>query len=92
MSINEKPKKTVDSISTAKELTSLNINEGQTLQQHHLKKMYRAKEVAELLGIGKSTVWLYAKQGKLTPIKLSANVTVFSIEDINKMLNSNGAA
>lgn len=48
------------------------------------KKMYRAKEVAQLLGIGNSTVWLYAKQGKLTPIKLSDKVTVFSIDEINK--------
>lgn len=48
------------------------------------KKMYRAKEVAQLLGIGLSTVWLYSKQGKLTPIKLSDKVTVFSIDEINK--------
>ena len=48
------------------------------------KKMYRAKEVAQLLGIANSTVWLYAKQGKLTPIKLSEKVTVFSIDEINK--------
>ena len=48
------------------------------------KKLYRAKEVALLLGIGKSTVWLFAKQGKLTPIKLSEKVTVFSIDEINK--------
>lgn len=48
------------------------------------KKMYRAKEVAQLLGIGLSTVWLFAKQGKLTPKKLSEKVTVFSIDEINK--------
>ena len=46
--------------------------------------MYRAKEVSQLLGIGLSTTWLYAKQGKITPIKLSDKVTVFSIDEINK--------
>ncbi len=51
------------------------------------KKYYRAKEVAELLGIGKSTVWLYSKQGKLKPKKLSSRVTVFSIEDINSLFD-----
>lgn len=51
------------------------------------KKYYRAKEVAELLGIGLSTVWLYAKQGKLKPKKLSERVTVFSIEDINSLFD-----
>jgi len=50
----------------------------------NIKKMYRAKEVSQLLGIGLSTVWHYAKQGKITPIKLSEKVTVFSIDEINK--------
>ena len=51
------------------------------------KKYYRAKEVANYLSIGLSTVWLYAKEGKLTPKKLSARVTVFDIEEINKLFD-----
>jgi len=36
---------------------------------------------------GKSTVWLYAKTGKLPkPIKLSPNVTVWKLSDIEQML------
>lgn len=50
------------------------------------KKLYRAKEVSQLLGIGLSTVWLYSSQGKLKPIRLSSKVTVFSIEDINNFI------
>lgn len=50
------------------------------------KKLYRAKEVSQLLGIGLSTVWLYSNQGKLKPIRLSSKVTVFSIEDINDFI------
>jgi len=51
------------------------------------KKLLRAKEVAEYLGVGLSTVWLYAKQGKITPNKISSRVTVFSIKEINKNFN-----
>ena len=53
-----------------------------------VKKYYRAKEVAKYLSIGRSTVWLFAKEGKLTPKKLSERVTVFDIEEINKLFNS----
>ena len=59
----------------------MSINESLNIQT---KKMYRPKEAAEYLGIGLSTVWLYSKQGKLKPIKLSEKVTVFSIDEINK--------
>jgi len=52
-----------------------------------MKKRYRAKEVSEYLGIALSTVWLFAKQGKLTPIKMSPRVTVFDIEEIEKLAN-----
>jgi len=51
------------------------------------KKYLRAKETAEYLSIGLSTVWLYAKEGKLTPKKISTRVTVFSIEEINSLIN-----
>ena len=49
------------------------------------KKFLRAKEVAKYLGIGLSTVWLYAKKGKLTPRKISDRVTVFSIEEVERL-------
>jgi len=52
------------------------------------KKYLRAKEVAQYLGIGLSTVWLYAKQGKLTPKKLSQRVTVFDINDVDKLFDN----
>ena len=51
------------------------------------KRYYRAKEVAKHLSIGLSTVWLYAKQGKLTPKKLSERVTLFSVEEADKLIN-----
>ena len=51
-------------------------------------KYLRAKAMALYLNIGLSTVWLYAKQGKLTPKKLSERVTLFSVEEANKLINS----
>jgi len=49
----------------------------------------RAKEASNYLGVGLSTVWLYAKQGKITPIKLSQRVTIFKKEDLDNFINKN---
>ncbi len=50
------------------------------------KKYYRAKELAEFLGCGKSTIWYWCAKGKLSRIKLSSRVTVFDIDEVNKLL------
>ena len=50
--------------------------------------LLRVKEVAQYLSVGVSTVWLYAKQGKLHPIKLSDRVTVFSKDDLDIFVNN----
>lgn len=52
------------------------------------KKYLRANEVKEYMGVALSTVWLYSKEGKLTPKKISARVTVFSIEEIDNLINN----
>lgn len=49
------------------------------------KQNYRAKEAAEYLGIALSTVWLYAKQGRLTPIRLSPRITIFKKEELDTL-------
>jgi len=59
-----------------------------TTQKHIEIEMKRVKEVAEYLGIGVSTVWYYAKQGLLKPIKLSPRVTVFKKSDIDAFIAS----
>lgn len=48
----------------------------------------RAKQAAKYLGVGLSTIWLYAKQGKITPIKLSERVTIFKKEDLDNLINA----
>ena len=55
------------------------------------KKYLRAKEVAEYVGIGLSTVWYYASKGKLTPKHLSKRVTVFSINEVEKLIHHDEA-
>lgn len=52
------------------------------------KKYYRAKEASVYLGISRSGLWLYAKQGKLTPIKITSRVTVFSKNDLDRFVES----
>lgn len=49
---------------------------------------YRAREASVYLGVALSTVWLYAKQGKLNPIKLSDRVTIFAKVDLDKFINN----
>ena len=51
------------------------------------KQNYRAREASAYLGVALSTVWLYAKQGKLNPIKLSERVTIFKKEDLDQFIN-----
>lgn len=50
-----------------------------------LPKKLRAKQIAKEFGIGLSTVWLYAKEGKLSPIKVSSRVTVFDSAEVEAL-------
>lgn len=50
------------------------------------KKYMRARELANHLGVGLSTVWLWNKQGKITSKKLSERVTVFEVAEVEKSL------
>jgi hypothetical protein len=48
----------------------------------------RARDVSQFLSIGLSTVWLYASQGRLTAKKLSPRVTVFDMEEVERLGSS----
>ena len=58
----------------------------ENFEQYKTAKYMRAKQLAEHLGIGLSTVWLYAKQGKITPKKASDRVTLFEVVEVEKAL------
>ena len=52
-----------------------------------MNKFIRINEVAEKLSIGKSTAWLWVKQGKLPkPTKLSERVSVWKLSDIENFM------
>ena len=52
-----------------------------------MSKLYRPNEIIKLLGIGRSTFWLYVKEGKLKAIKLSPKVTVVKEEELLRFIN-----
>jgi len=51
------------------------------------QKFYRIAEVAMLLSIAESTVWLYIKQQKLHSVKLSPRVTVIDLDELNRFID-----
>ena len=50
--------------------------------ENRKKTKYRAKELAEYLGIGLSTVWKWSKDGKIKAYNISKGVTVFDINEV----------
>jgi excisionase family DNA binding protein len=51
-------------------------------------KYLRDKEASQYLGVGKSTIWLFSKQGKINAIKLSDRVTVWAKSDLDAFIAS----
>lgn len=56
------------------------------MKENITPKFMRANQLAKYLGLGLSTVWLYAKQGKITPKKISDRVTLFEVAEVEKAL------
>lgn len=52
----------------------------------------RAKEAHKYLGCGLSTLWLWAKQGKIKAYKLSDRVTIFKRSELEAFINSSEVA
>jgi|YelNatPaOPRAMG01_1025707.scaffolds.fasta_scaffold632427_1 prophage regulatory protein len=51
------------------------------------EKFLRVQKVAEMLAIGKSTVWLWVKQNKIPqPIHISSRVSVWRLSEINNYI------
>ena len=49
-------------------------------------KLLRTPSAAEALGVSKSTIWRYARDGKLTAVKLSDRVTGFRQSEIQALI------
>ena len=52
-----------------------------------MDKLLRLPQVAEMLSVSKSTVWLYAREGKLPKAtKLSPRVSVWKQSDVQALI------
>ncbi len=52
-----------------------------------MKKYLRITQVIQKIGVGKSTIWLWSKEGKFPkPIKISTKVTVWEEEKIDEWI------
>ncbi|WP_418186764.1 helix-turn-helix transcriptional regulator [Aliarcobacter lanthieri] len=47
----------------------------------------RISQLSKMFGMGVSTLWAFAKKGKITPIKISNGITVFNVEEVKKAFN-----
>lgn len=57
-----------------------------SLNEIKKQKYMRARELANHLGVGLSTIWLWSKQKKISSKKLSERVTVFEVAEVEKAL------
>lgn len=51
-----------------------------------MDKIYTAKELGELLGVGRTTIWRYQKEGLLKPIRVKRKV-YYAEKDIEQLIN-----
>jgi len=57
-----------------------------TTVPHQVENM-RATQASEYLACGKSTLWLWVKQGKIKAYKLSDRVTIFKRSELDTFIN-----
>ena len=51
------------------------------------KRVLRTRDAHKYLGIGRTTLWKYIKEGKLTPINLSKGIVVFEISELDSFID-----
>ena len=52
----------------------------------------RATQASAFLSCGKSTLWLWVKQGKIKAYKLSDRVTIFKRSELEALINASEVA
>ena len=66
-----------------------NENVKEIVQKYNVNKKYlRVGGTADFLGVCNSTVWLFSRRKKITPIKLSERVTVWAVADLEAFIAS----
>ncbi|MDX9814683.1 MAG: helix-turn-helix domain-containing protein [Sulfurimonadaceae bacterium] len=51
-----------------------------------IPKYMRAKQIAAYFSVSENTVWNYARQKQITPIKVNNSITLFSVEEFEKQI------
>jgi len=65
----------------------------QTTNEHFSHGVMRAKEASAFLGLGESTFWRWAKDGRLPKgTRLSARATVWRIADLEAFIERQAAS
>jgi excisionase family DNA binding protein len=47
----------------------------------------RAKDASRYLGVAKSTIWNYVKQGRIKAYRISEQVTIFKKSELDMLIN-----
>jgi len=63
------------------------INDTDNKVPHQVENM-RATQASTFLACGKSTLWLWVKQGKIKAYKLSDRVTIFKRSELEAFINA----
>lgn len=66
----------------------LHSYKGFQMEQNTNNKYLRLKGAADYVGVAGSTIWLYSREKKITPIKLSERVTVWAVADLEAFIAS----
>lgn len=54
------------------------------------KKMIRARDIANRYSIGLSTVWSYVRKGYLKNYKISDQITLFKVDEVESFFENGG--
>ena len=57
------------------------------MKKQDFKQNFRPQEAAEYLGVGRSTLWRYIREGHIKTKKLSQRVTIISKAELERFAN-----
>jgi excisionase family DNA binding protein len=52
------------------------------------RRMLRVKEAAAVYGIGESTLWEWAKKGRIKPVRMGRRLTLFPVDQLEALFSS----
>jgi excisionase family DNA binding protein len=52
------------------------------------RRMMRVKEAASVYGVGVSTLWLWAQQGRIKPVRMGKRLTLFPVDQLEALFST----